>query len=120
MRIINTNIFQEHRINLRLLIWLRVFAIGGQLVAVYFASNILNINLQTSFLYLWIGIYALINILTFLRTYSQLIIFRWEFFAHLLVDIFILTMLFKYSDLVTSHHHYCLLWATCVGNQSHE
>jgi len=89
---------QEHRINLRLLIWLRVFAIVGQFAAVYFASNMLNINLQTNFLYAWIGIYALINVLTFIRTCSKLTILRWEFFAHLLVDIFILTMLFKYSE----------------------
>lgn len=95
---IDTNQPQEHRINLRLLIWLRVFAIVGQLAAVYFASNALNIVLQTSFLYIWIGIYALINALTFIRTFSNFTIQRWEFFAHLLVDIFILTMLFKYSE----------------------
>ena len=89
---------QEHRINLRLLIWLRVFAIIGQFAAVYFTSNTLNISLQTHFLYTWISVYALINALTFIRTFSNLTIQRWEFFSHLLVDIFILTMLFKYSE----------------------
>jgi len=98
MRTTNLNQPQEHRINLRLLIWLRVFAIVGQLAAVYFASNILNISLQTQFLYIWIGIYTLINAATFIRTYSNFTIKRWEFFAHLLVDIFILTILFKYSE----------------------
>ncbi len=90
---------QEYRINLRLLIWLRLIAIVGQFAAVYFTSNFLNISLQTKYLYLWIGIYALINLLTYLRTYSSsLIIQRWEFFAHILVDIIILTILFKYSE----------------------
>lgn len=89
---------QEHRINLRLLVWLRVIAIVGQLAAVFFASNALNIHLQTRFLYIWISIYALINLLTFIRTYNNFAIQRWEFFAHLLVDIFILTVLFKYSE----------------------
>lgn len=89
---------QEHRINLRLLIWLRVFAIAGQLAAVYLASHTLNINLQTNYLYLWIGVYALINAVTFIRTYSNITIKRREFFIHLLVDIFILTMLFNYSE----------------------
>ncbi len=89
---------QEHRINLRLLVWLRVIAIVGQYVAVYFASNLLNINLQTHHLYLWIGIYALINLLTYFRISRNFAIQRWEFFIHLLVDIFILTILFKYSE----------------------
>lgn len=89
---------QEHRINLRLLVWLRVIAIAGQFAAVYFASSFLNINLQTHYLYLWIGIYALINLLTYFRIYHSYSIERWEFFAHLLVDIVILTMLFKYSE----------------------
>ncbi len=87
-----------HRINLRLLIGLRVFSIAGQLAAVYFASHILNIKLQTNFLYIWIGIYAFINTFTYWRTFSNYSIHRWEFFTHLLVDIFILTMLFKYSE----------------------
>ena len=98
MHTINLNQPQEHRINLRLLIWLRVFAIAGQFAAVYFSTHVLNINLQTNILYIWIGIYALINTFTFLRTYRSFTIQRWEFFAHLLVDIFILTMLFKYSE----------------------
>ncbi len=88
----------EHRINLRLLVWLRVIAITGQFAAVYFASKTLNIELETHLLYFWIGIYALINTATFLRTLSHYSIQRWEFFAHLLVDIFILTVLFKYSE----------------------
>jgi len=98
MRTTDLNQPQEHRINLRLLIWLRVFAIIGQFAAVYFASHTLNINLQTNYLYIWIGIYAVINAVTFIRTYSNFTIKRWEFFIHLLVDIFILTMLFKYSE----------------------
>ena len=89
---------QEHRINLRLLIFLRVIAIIGQCAAVYFASHSLNVELQTNYLYLWIGVYTLINAATFLRTYHNFEIYRWEFFVHLLVDIFILTMLFKYSE----------------------
>ncbi len=95
---LNANQSQEHRINLRLLIWLRVIAIVGQFIAVYFASQILNIQLQTTTLYIWIGIYALINIATLFRSYILYPIQRWEFFAHLLVDIFILTILFKYSE----------------------
>ncbi len=98
MNTIDLNQPQEHRINLRLLIWLRVFAIVGQFAAVYFASQILNISLQTNYLYFWIGIYTLINLFTYFRTYSNYAIHRWEFFTHLLVDIFILTMLFKYSE----------------------
>ena len=78
--------------------WLRVIAIAGQFAAVYFASQKFNIKLETHLLYSWIGIYALINVITFLRTYSRYRIQRWEFFAHLLVDIFILTILFKYSE----------------------
>jgi len=70
----------------------------GQLIAVYFASQILDIQLQTKTLYIWIGVYALINIITLLRSYSQHSIHRWEFFVHLLVDIFILTILFQYSE----------------------
>ncbi len=89
---------QEHRINLRLLIFLRVICIIGQCAAVYFASQSLDVDLQTNFLYSWIGIYALINAATYLRTYHDFEIYRWEFFVHLLVDIFILTMLFKYSE----------------------
>ena len=88
----------EHRINLRLLIWLRVIAIAGQVAAVYLASKTLNIELETHLLYFWIGTYAFINALTYLRIHSQYTIQRWEFFAHLLVDIFILTILFKYSE----------------------
>lgn len=88
----------EHRINLRLLIWLRIIVIVGQCAAVYYASHSLDITLQTKYLYLWIAIYALINALTYSRVYSGIVINRWEFFTHLLVDIFILTMLFKYSE----------------------
>ena len=98
MNSIDTTQPQEHRANLRLLIWLRVFAIVGQFGAVYFATNTLNIDLQTSFLYTWIGVYGAINAFTYVRTFSNFAILRWEFFAHLLVDIFILTMLFKYSE----------------------
>ncbi len=98
MHTLKNNQSQEHRINLRLLIGLRVFAIAGQIIAVYFVSQILNIKLQTNFLYIWIGIYALINVATYWRTFSNYLIHRWEFFIHLLVDIFILTMLFKYSE----------------------
>jgi len=94
----NLNSPQEHRINLRLLIWLRVFAIVGQLAAVYFSSRILDINLQTHALYLWISVYAFINIFTYIRTRFNYAIRRWEFFSHLLVDIFILTILFNYSE----------------------
>ncbi len=89
---------KEHRINLQLLVWLRVIAIVGQYAAVYFSSNFLDISLQTQQLYLWIGIYAVINALTYFRIYRNFEIHRWEFFAHLLVDIIILTILFKYSE----------------------
>ncbi len=98
MQTLNNSLHQEHRINLRLLVWLRVFAIAGQFAAVYFASHILGIELQVKTLYSWIGIYTLINVLTFLRIYSNIEIRRSEFFIHLLIDIFILTILFKFSE----------------------
>jgi len=89
---------QEHRINLRLLIWLRMFAIAGQCTAVYLAQNHLGLSLQSNALYTWIGIYTFINFLTYMRLYSVYVIHKWEFFTHLLVDIFILTILFKFSE----------------------
>ncbi|MEM7401349.1 MAG: ATP-binding protein [Pseudomonadota bacterium] len=98
MQTVNSIQSPEHRINLRLLVWLRVIAIAGQLAAVYFATQKFNIKLETHLLYSWIGIYALINVITYLRIFSRFSIQRWEFFAHLLVDIFILTILFKYSE----------------------
>ena len=88
----------EHTKYLRLLLWLRLIAIFGQITAVYLASNYLAMPLQSSILYTWIGVYALISLLTALRLLSPYLIYRWEFFAHLLVDIFILTILFKYSE----------------------
>lgn len=101
----NVNIFDKnqlalnkHHANLKLLIWLRVIAIAGQLTAVIVAKHFLEISLQTGVLYGWIGIYALINLLTITRLYSKIEIYRWEFFAHLLIDVFILTVLFKYSE----------------------
>ena len=95
---LQNHLHQEHRINLQLLAWLRLFAIVGQSAAVYFASHEFNIALQTSVLYAWIGAYALITALTLLRTYSNIEIHRSEFFFHLLIDILILTILFKYSE----------------------
>ncbi len=94
----NQLLHPEHRINLRLLIWLRVFAITGQFSAVYLAKNLLDISLQTNILYAWIAVYAFINLLTLLRLSIKHEIYRWEFFAHLLVDIFILTILLRFSE----------------------
>ena len=65
MNLNNINQYKELRINLRLLTWLRVLAIIGQLSAVYFASHFLDIDLQTNILYIWVGIYALITTLTY-------------------------------------------------------
>ena len=98
MKILYNQLHQEHRINLRLLVWLRVFAIAGQFAAVYFASHVLGIELQVKTLYSWISIYTFITAITFLRIHSDLEIRRSEFFIHLLIDIFILTILFNFSE----------------------
>ncbi len=98
MHIHEKQIHNEYHVNLRLLIWLRIFAIAGQFAAVYLASNLLNITLQTNTLYTWICIYAFINLLTIIRLYNKHPIRQWEFFLHLLVDIFILTILLKFSE----------------------
>ena len=87
-----------HHANLKLLIWLRAVSIVGQFTAVIIAKHYLEISLQTGVLYTWIGIYVFINLLTIARLYTKIEIHKWEFFAHLIVDIIILTILLKYSE----------------------
>ena len=101
----NKNIFSvnysdhlSNRTNFQLLIWMRVISIVGQVTAVFVADNVLGISLRTEVLYTWIAIYILINVLAVARLFSDYEIYNWEFLLHLLIDIFILTILLKYSE----------------------
>ncbi len=88
----------SYRANLRLLIWLRGFAIAGQLTAILMAVYFLKIPLPVGKLIIWIGIYTLITCATIFLLSNSREISLWEFFIHLLVDIFILTVLLAYSE----------------------
>lgn len=88
---------QNNRLNLQLLMWLRVLAIIGQSAAVMYSAKVLHIQLPITTLFVWIGIYALLTSLTFLRLRSPKQVGPLEFFSQLLIDIVILSILLAYS-----------------------
>lgn len=80
-------------INLRRLVGLRWFALAGQTAAILAARH-LGVYLPPDWLALIVGGYAAINVLTWWRTRRPWPAGDLELFAHLLLDVAILTVLF--------------------------
>jgi two-component system, sensor histidine kinase RegB len=87
----------SYRKNLRLLVWLRSFAITGQLVTVYVTTHWLAIPLPTGPLWGIIAGLVGVNLLTFIRLRFVRGVSEYELLAQLLVDILALTGLLHYS-----------------------
>jgi two-component system sensor histidine kinase RegB len=85
------------RQNLRQLSIIRNIALGGQLVALLFFSQIQDIGLPTTVLSVILALYALVIAATWWRSFQTPAITELEFFGHLLVDILFFTALLFFS-----------------------
>ena len=85
------------RQNLRQLSIIRNIALGGQLLALLFFSQIQTIGLPVNILSVILAFYALIIIATWWRSFQKPAITEPEFFGHLLMDILFFTALLYFS-----------------------
>lgn len=85
------------RQNLRQLSIIRNIALGGQLLALLFFSQIQNIGLPVTVLSVILAFYALVIGITWWRSFQQPAITELEFFGHLLMDILFFTALLYFS-----------------------
>ena len=85
------------RLNLQRLSIIRNIALGGQLLALFFFSQLSDINLPTLMLGILLAIYALVIGTTWWRSFRPPRITELEFFSHLLVDIVFFTALLYFS-----------------------
>ena len=85
------------RQNLRQLSIIRNIALGGQLLALLFFSQIQTIGLPVNVLSVILAFYALIIIATWWRSFQKPAITEPEFFGHLLMDILFFTALLYFS-----------------------
>lgn len=85
------------RQNLRQLSIIRNIALGGQLLALLFFSQIQNIGLPVTVLSVILAFYALIIGITWWRSFQKPAITELEFFGHLLMDILFFTALLYFS-----------------------
>ena len=85
------------RQNLRQLSIIRNIALGGQLLALLFFSQIQNIGLPVTILSVILAFYALVIGITWWRSFQKPAITELEFFGHLLMDILFFTALLYFS-----------------------
>ena len=85
------------RQNLRQLSIIRNIALGGQLLALLFFSQIQTIGLPVNILSVTLDFYALIIIAAWWRSFQKPAITELEFFVHLLMDILFFTVLLYFS-----------------------
>lgn len=85
------------RQNLRQLSIIRNIALGGQLLALLFFSQIQNIGLPVTVLSVILAFYALVIGITWWRSFQKPAITELEFFGHLLMDILFFTALLYFS-----------------------
>ena len=75
------------RQNLRQLSIIRNIALGGQLFALLFFSQIQDIGLPVTTLSIVLALYGLVIVTTWWRSFQSPAITELEFFSHLLLDI---------------------------------
>jgi two-component system sensor histidine kinase RegB len=85
------------RQNLRQLSVIRNIALGGQILALLFFSQIRDIGLPILVLGAILALYAIVITTTWWRTFRYPVITELEFFCHLLVDILFFTALLFFS-----------------------
>ncbi len=94
---IDTSLHSAARHNLRQLSIIRNIALGGQLLALLFFSQVQDIGLPVLVLGAILALYALVIATTWWRTFRYPVITELEFFCHLLVDISFFTALLFFS-----------------------
>ena len=94
---IDSSLNSAARHNLRQLSVIRNIALGGQLLALLFFSQIQDIGLPVLVLGAILALYALVIATTWWRTFRYPAITELEFFCHLLVDIAFFTALLFFS-----------------------
>ena len=85
------------RQNLRQLSIIRNIALGGQLLALLFFSQLQDIGLPVTILSIILAFYALVIVATWWRSFQKPAITEPEFFGHLLMDILFFTALLYFS-----------------------
>ncbi len=85
------------RQNLRQLSIIRNIALGGQLFALLFFSQIQDIGLPVTTLSIVLALYSLVIVTTWWRSFQSPAITELEFFSHLLLDILFFTALLYFS-----------------------
>ncbi len=85
------------RQNLRQLSIIRNIALGGQLFALLFFSQIQDIGLPVTTLSIVLALYGLVIVTTWWRSFQSPAITELEFFSHLLLDILFFTALLYFS-----------------------
>jgi len=85
------------RLNLQRLSIIRNIALGGQLLALFFFSQLSDIGLPIIILSVLLAIYALVIGVTWWRSFRQPPITELEFFNHLVVDIVFFSALLYFS-----------------------
>tara|TARA_R110000822_G_scaffold159476_31_gene299697 strand:+ start:31273 stop:32571 length:1299 start_codon:yes stop_codon:yes gene_type:complete len=85
------------RQNLRQLSIIRNIALGGQLFALLFFSQIQDIGLPVTTLSIVLALYGLVIVTTWWRSFQSPAITELEFFSHLLIDILFFTALLYFS-----------------------
>jgi two-component system, sensor histidine kinase RegB len=85
------------RQNLRQLSIIRNIALGGQLLALLFFSQIQDIGLPVTILSLVLAFYGLVIAATWWRSFQSPAITEMEFFGHLFIDVLFFTALLYFS-----------------------
>jgi two-component system sensor histidine kinase RegB len=97
MGIYGSLIISAARQNLRQLSIIRNIALGGQLFALLFFSQIQDIGLPVTTLSIVLALYGLVIVTTWWRSFQSPAITELEFFSHLLIDILFFTALLYFS-----------------------
>lgn len=92
----NQNSNNANKKNLLQLIFLRVLAISGQMIAIFFAENFLEIELPQQ-MYLVISALLILNLISFYRYQYQKIITNRSLFSELIFDVAALTAQLYFS-----------------------
>ncbi len=93
----DTLIISAARQNLRQLSIIRNIALGGQLLALLFFSQIQDIGLPVITLSVVLALYGIVIAATWWRSFQSPAITELEFFSHLLIDILFFTALLYFS-----------------------
>ncbi|MEH6467463.1 MAG: sensor histidine kinase, partial [Porticoccus sp.] len=93
----DTLIISAARQNLRQLSIIRNIALGGQLLALLFFSQIQDIGLPVVTLSVVLAFYGIVIAATWWRSFQNPAITELEFFSHLFIDILFFTALLYFS-----------------------